>query len=222
VNWSVSPAEWASITTGGILTGISAGRVIVTAAAADESGTIDTMRVNIVFYYVDSILVATADDSDTLDVDDQLQMNATVFPANASESGITWSVTPGTLAEISESGLLTAMATGDVTITATSTDGSGVTGLKEVFIKTTVGMDDQLQHPNIGVYPNPAPGGKFTINTPKDLTRIEVMNLHGEKIFEIDELKQGFHEIQLDVTPGIYLIRFYAGKQTFYEKLSVE
>jgi endo-1,4-beta-xylanase len=222
VNWSVSPAELASINTEGILTGIAAGRVTVTAAAADGSVAMDTIDVNIVFYYADSISVSSADDQDTIDVDDQLQMNATVFPAYASEPGITWSVTPGALAEISESGLLTTITAGEITVTATSTDGSGVNSSKDIFIRTTVGINDHLQSHSITAYPNPAPGGKFTINTTADITRIEVMNLHGKKIFETAELKQVSREIQLNVAPGIYLIRFSSGKQTFYEKLLVE
>ncbi len=58
-----------------------------------------------------------------------LQLSAEVIPAEASDRTVTWSVTNGTgQASISSSGLITAIADGTVTATATANDGSGITG----------------------------------------------------------------------------------------------
>lgn len=63
-----------------------------------------------------------------------LQMSAAVTPAEA-EQDVVWSVTPGTgTATISEGGLLTATGNGTITVVATATDGSGVTGSLEITI----------------------------------------------------------------------------------------
>lgn len=58
-----------------------------------------------------------------------LQLTATVSPANASNKNVTWAITSGSgFASINSSGLVTAIANGTVTATATAADGSGVKG----------------------------------------------------------------------------------------------
>jgi len=64
-----------------------------------------------------------------------LQMIAEVLPENATNKVVTWSVAEGTGgATISEDGLLTAVKNGTVTVNATSTDGSNITGSTEITI----------------------------------------------------------------------------------------
>ena len=64
-----------------------------------------------------------------------LQIVETVLPANASNPAVAWSVTPGTgNGSISPTGMLTAIADGTVTVTATSTDGSNVSGSTVITI----------------------------------------------------------------------------------------
>lgn len=64
-----------------------------------------------------------------------LQMLATVAPANASNTVVTWSVTNNTgAATISNGGLLSAVRNGTVTVTATAQDGSGIVGSREIII----------------------------------------------------------------------------------------
>jgi hypothetical protein len=64
-----------------------------------------------------------------------LQMIAEVLPENATNKVVAWSVTEVTGgATISEDGLLTAVKNGTVTVNATSTDGSNITGSTEITI----------------------------------------------------------------------------------------
>ncbi len=57
-----------------------------------------------------------------------LQLTATVVPAGADNPGVTWSSgTPG-VATVDANGLVTAVASGQTTITATAADASGLTG----------------------------------------------------------------------------------------------
>ena len=58
-----------------------------------------------------------------------LQLFATIYPSNATNKSVTWSVINGTgQATISTSGLVTAVSNGTVTARATARDGSGVSG----------------------------------------------------------------------------------------------
>lgn len=60
---------------------------------------------------------------------------ASVLPDEATNKNVTWSVTPGTgNATIDQTGKLTSVADGTVTVVATAADGSGVTGTKQVTL----------------------------------------------------------------------------------------
>ncbi len=64
-----------------------------------------------------------------------LQLTAEVLPADATNKTIIWSARNGTgSATIDESGLLTAVSDGTVTVTATAADGSGIVGTKSIAI----------------------------------------------------------------------------------------
>ena len=59
-----------------------------------------------------------------LTVGDTLQLNASVVPSNATNKTVTWSSSNDGYATVNESGLVTAVAAGTATITATTEDGS--------------------------------------------------------------------------------------------------
>lgn len=68
-----------------------------------------------------------------------LQLQPEVTPANARNKKMTWTVTdlegnPTLLASVSETGLVTAHADGLVLVSATTTDGSGITATKQIRI----------------------------------------------------------------------------------------
>jgi len=71
------------------------------------------------------------------------QMNATVLPANATDKGITWSVTNGSgKATINASGVLTGTALGTVTVEATAKDGSNKSNTFAVWIDKQAATSD--------------------------------------------------------------------------------
>jgi uncharacterized protein YjdB len=62
-----------------------------------------------------------------------LQFTATVLPQNATNKSVTWSLINGNgIADISETGLLTASGNGTFTVVATATDGSNVYGTIDI------------------------------------------------------------------------------------------
>lgn len=64
--------------------------------------------------------------SAALHVGDIHQLTATVLPANATDRAINWTSSDISVATVSSTGLITALAAGNTTITATAHDGSGV------------------------------------------------------------------------------------------------
>jgi uncharacterized protein YjdB len=70
--------------------------------------------------------------------DNTIQMGATILPSNATNKTVSWSVINGTgQATINTSGLLTPVVNGSVTVKATATDGSGITGSFQMTLSKT-------------------------------------------------------------------------------------
>ena len=72
--------------------------------------------------------IAMSEASISMQVEDTHQLNATVTPSNATNTDYVWASADESVATVSESGLVTAVAVGGTTITATAQDGSGVYG----------------------------------------------------------------------------------------------
>ncbi|RIX59622.1 hypothetical protein D3P08_05665 [Paenibacillus nanensis] len=86
-----------------------------------------------------------------------LQLTAEVLPVDATNKAVTWSVENGTgSATINESGLLTAVSDGTVTVKATAADGSGIVGAKSITISGQTTSNPGPSHPGPSA---PAPTG---------------------------------------------------------------
>ena len=89
---------------------------------------------------VSNIALSSTDGSTAISTDNgTLQLSAAVFPSNATNKTITWSIVNGTgQATISVTGLVTAVENGTVTARATAADGSGVYGTFGITISGQV------------------------------------------------------------------------------------
>ncbi len=106
-------------------------------AATHGRGMYFTNSLNVVINIpVTSITVMGLGNVSTISVPaGSLQMVATVLPVTATNPAVSWSVTPGTgSGTINASGVLTAQTDGTVTVTATATDGSNVSGSTVITI----------------------------------------------------------------------------------------
>jgi uncharacterized protein YjdB len=117
----------------GMLTAVANGTVIVKGATNDGTNLWDDVVITISNQpptLVNSITVAGTGGATTISTNNgNLQMLKTILPFYASNQNVVWSVTNGTgVANISPTGLLNADVDGTVTVTATTTDGSGLSG----------------------------------------------------------------------------------------------
>jgi hypothetical protein len=161
VLWSVVPVTTtASIDAYGILTANGEddgnGTVYAKATAFDGSGVMDSLLITISNQTSDvvpvtEIVVSGEGGATTIDVDGgSLQMYADVFPANATQDSVLWSVTPGTTtASIDAYGLLTANGedngNGTVWAKATAYDGSGIADSLQITISNQVSGGSEFQ-----------------------------------------------------------------------------
>lgn len=138
VKWTSTDEDVLTVSDAGLVTAVAEGTAKAVATAQDGSGAVGFIELTVEdeTILVTSITVSGEGGADTIDTDGgTLQMIAAVLPANATDSSVTWSVEDGTgKATISETGLLTAVADGTVTVKATANDGSGVEGTLEITI----------------------------------------------------------------------------------------
>ncbi len=171
-----------------------------------------------------SITVSAGDGSSSISTKGaSLNMVANVLPVNTTIPNVTWSVAPSTLATIDSNGKLTALANGNVTVTATAWDGSEIRGTASITISyQTTGISNNSLADKITVYPNPAENGNFTIKGIENIERIELVNMVGEKVIWFDNLNQSSINIQVNVPKGIYVLNLFDGKKSVCKKVVIK
>ncbi|WCL82026.1 Ig-like domain-containing protein [Saprospira sp. CCB-QB6] len=166
VVWSVNDPTIATIDPNtGLLTAVSNGLVTVTATATDGSNVFGStvIVINNQSVMVQSILVNSQSGIDHITSNaGSLQMIATVLPTSANNQNVNWSVSNSSIASINATGVLQALTNGVVTVTATATDGSGVSGSKQITISNQGGQG-QILVSSIQVL---SAGGNTEINLP--------------------------------------------------------
>jgi len=132
VKWSVSDETIATISQDGTLTPIKTGSVTIKATAKDGSEVYAEKTVSVIVpVMVTSITILGIDEIENRSYD----YMASVYPADADDKSVEWSVSDETIAAIRQDGRLLPIKTGIVTIRATAKDGSGVYAEKTVSVK---------------------------------------------------------------------------------------
>lgn len=135
VSWSiVSGGEYASISQSGLLTAKGGkGDVVVRVVTLDGSNLSSEITIPCDVNILASDIDVRASKK-TIAVGDYLLLNAVLTPKNTTMSEVTWKSENTDVATIDENGILKAISTGTVKITATTKDGSNLSA----FIKITV------------------------------------------------------------------------------------
>ncbi len=139
VTWSIAGGTGdATISGSGLVTAVANGTVTARATATDGSGIYGTLTITISnqLVPVTSITVTGAGGASVITTENgTLQLSAAVFPANATNKAVTWTISNETgQATISPAGLVTAVSNGTVTARATANDGSGIYGQMTITI----------------------------------------------------------------------------------------
>ena len=114
--WSSSKPEFATVDEKGTVTGIKAGETVITAASKEDpekkascTVTVQNIAVNTITLNQSSLSIVEGN---------TYQLTATVKPDNAFEKNVTWTSSNSAVATVSSTGLVTAIAEGTATITA--------------------------------------------------------------------------------------------------------
>ena len=133
LTWSVEPAALASIDGNGVVAGLASGQVTVTASASGVRGIM-----SLTVLPVPVARVSVAPSSATLDIGLSRQLTVSVVDRgshNVTDRGVLWTSSDSVRVPVSPEGLVTALAPGAVTITATC---DGVSDSVVVHVTTRV------------------------------------------------------------------------------------
>jgi len=121
VTWISDNSAVANVNTVGKVSALSTGRATITVTSIDGSFTASTV-VTVIDIAVTGISLSSQ--SGTLYINDTQQLSATLTPANAANTNVTWSTNNSAIATVNSTGKVTAIGEGTATITVTSVDGS--------------------------------------------------------------------------------------------------
>ena len=134
VTWTSSNTSVATVSDGKV-TALKAGKATITVKTEDGSKTATCeVEVNTKVYPVESVSLDKT--SYEMTADDEITLNATVKPDNATNKNVTWTSTNNSVASVSN-GKVTALKAGTATITVKTEDG-GKTATCEVKVNAKV------------------------------------------------------------------------------------
>lgn len=131
VTWKTSDETIVSVSQNGIVTAKKIGEATVTVTVGTVSA---TCKVSVQNPVKSIVLNKTSVQIETAKT---VQLTVTVLPENAANQQIGWSSSDETIAKVDENGLVTAVAEGSATITATALDGSGISAECTVMVVKT-------------------------------------------------------------------------------------
>ncbi|MCQ2959050.1 MAG: glycosyl hydrolase family 8 [Bacteroidales bacterium] len=121
LTWKSSDVTKATVSASGVVTGISAGEVTVTATSSAEgcSSVKNSVTVTVVKKEIALKSISASDEPVELPVGLNKEISLTFDPADATNKSVTWSSSKESVATVTD-GVITAVAAGTCTITATS------------------------------------------------------------------------------------------------------
>jgi len=137
VSWSTSNANAANVNSSGIVSGVAAGSATITATSSGQSGTSNITVTAVPPPPPVVTTVTVSPGSASIGVGATTPLSATVRDAQGNimtGQTVTWSTDNAAVATVSSSGVVTGVAAGSATITATS---SGKTGTSSITVTAT-------------------------------------------------------------------------------------
>jgi uncharacterized protein YjdB len=131
ITWTSSDPTVATVNKNGLVTPVAAGAATITATTNDGTNLSATCAVTVV---IPAASIALNKTESTLAVSAQEQLIVTVLPEDATDKTVTWTSSDPSIATVDENGLVTAVATGVATITATTNDGTNLSATCAVTV----------------------------------------------------------------------------------------
>ena len=144
VTWASSNEAVATVDENGLVTAVVAGTAIISASTIDGSNLTAFCTVTVEPNIVHVTSIELNQTSAGMTEGETLQLTATVLPEDATDKTVTWASSDEAVATVDQNGLVTAVAPGTATITATTIDGSDLSTSCEVTVSGTATVNNSL------------------------------------------------------------------------------
>ncbi len=155
---------------------------------------------------VSSITIQSEGNKNSIKTNETLQLTASVSPANAATKDVVWSIESGNdVASVSESGLVTPLKAGNVTIKATAKDGSGTSATFSLEVTTDVAVN--YANKSISIWPNPATD-IVTIQSEYPIISIELYSITGQVAYKLTGINNISTRLNIaEFNNGVYFLK---------------
>jgi uncharacterized protein YjdB/endo-1,4-beta-D-glucanase Y len=137
--WETSNPLVATVDADGVVTAVGSGTATITASSKKDLNMTATSTVVVKGGAILPSSITIVGES-TMEVNTQQTVTATVLPIDAEDKTVTWSSSSNTIATVNQSGLVSALITGTVTITATSVADGTIKGELEIVISAPAAL----------------------------------------------------------------------------------
>lgn len=142
--WNSSAPNVAEVDAGGMVSAVGIGESVITVTAL-SGNKMATCQVTVTAKIVNVTGISLNETETTLVAGDKLQLEATVLPENATDKSVKWNSGDNKVASVDVQGVVTGIAEGKTTITATTDDGE-----KSAFCKINVrGKGVEISKPEV-------------------------------------------------------------------------
>ncbi|HLP05116.1 MAG TPA: alpha-L-fucosidase [Paludibacter sp.] len=150
------------------------------------------------------------------------KITATIFPTNASNSTLRWSLSDSTLATLSPYKILVAQKNGSLTVNAYATDDSGVVGSVTIPISGQTTAVEIVSDSKMLVYPNPVKDGVLMVNLSDGIEgNIRICNISGQALIS-QKIKSKLQKLNVSgLAPGIYSVEVFNGQTSTLRQMVI-
>jgi len=119
--------------------------------------------------------------------------------------------------------LVTAVSKGIAIITATTTDGSFKSTCKIIVTDTLTSVKQSTKLGDIVIYPNPLNGKQLTVDLGglKGKTTIQFIEINGQTVLEQTVYDKQHTQLDVNLKPGIYMVKFSNNQNILLKKLVI-